>query len=71
MFPVPINACPSLSKPMAYTISWPLVQRKRTFIGYPVFVVARNFSMAMGYTVALVAIAVRKLEGKKIAWDNI
>jgi glycosyltransferase involved in cell wall biosynthesis len=52
-------------------ISWPLVRKKRAYLGYPVFVVTRNFSMALGYTVALVAIAVRKLQGKKIAWDNI
>jgi glycosyltransferase involved in cell wall biosynthesis len=52
-------------------ISWPLVERKRTFLGYPIFVLTRNFSMAMGYSVALVAILVRKIEGKPIAWDNI
>ena len=45
-------------------ISWPVVERKRTFLGYPIFVLTRNFSMAMGYSVALVMILVRKIEGK-------
>jgi glycosyltransferase involved in cell wall biosynthesis len=52
-------------------ISWPLVQRKRTFLGYPIFVLTRNFSMALGYSVALPTILVRKIEGKRIAWDNV
>ena len=29
--------------------AWPVVERKRNFLGYPVFVMTRNFSMAMGY----------------------
>jgi glycosyltransferase involved in cell wall biosynthesis len=53
------------------SISWPLVQKKRTFLGYPFFVVARNFSMAMGYSVGLFMILVRKTEGRKVTWDNI
>jgi hypothetical protein len=52
-------------------IAWPLVERKRNFLGYPVFVMTRNFSMAMGYSVALVMILVRKIEGREIAWNNI
>jgi glycosyltransferase involved in cell wall biosynthesis len=52
-------------------ISWPLVRRKRTFFGYPVFVMTRNFSMAMGYSVALLTIPIRKIQGKEIAWNNL
>ena len=52
-------------------IAWPVVERKRNFLGYPVFVLTRNFSMAMGYSVALVMILVRKIQGKEIAWNNI
>src|ERR1700722_4657914 len=52
-------------------ISWPVVKRKRTFLGYPLFVMTRNFSMAMGYSIALVTILVRKIEGKETAWNNV
>lgn len=52
-------------------ISWKAVERKRSFIGYPLFVLTRNFSMAMGYTVALVAIVLRKVQGRKIAWNSV
>jgi len=52
-------------------VSWNSVERKSDFLGYPIFVVTRNFSMAIGYTVALAAILVRKVDGKPIAWDNI
>jgi glycosyltransferase involved in cell wall biosynthesis len=52
-------------------VSWPFVQRKRVYFGYPVFLMARNLSMAMGYSLALVTILGRKIQGKEIAWDNI
>ena len=52
-------------------ISWPVVKRKRTFLGYPLFVMTRNFSMAMGYSIALVTILIRKIEGKETAWNNV
>ena len=52
-------------------ISWPVVKRKRTFLGYPLFVMTRNFSMATGYSIALVTILVRKIEGKETAWNNV
>jgi glycosyltransferase involved in cell wall biosynthesis len=52
-------------------IAWPVVERKRNFLGYPVFVMTRSFSMAMGYSIALVAILVRKIQGREIAWNNI
>lgn len=52
-------------------IAWPVVERKRNFLGYPIFVMTRNFSMAMGYSIALVTILARKIQGKEIAWNNI
>jgi glycosyltransferase involved in cell wall biosynthesis len=52
-------------------VSWPYVKRKSVFIGYPIFVMTRNFSMAMGYSVALVVILIRKAQGKEIAWNNV
>jgi glycosyltransferase involved in cell wall biosynthesis len=52
-------------------ISWPVVRKKSVFLGYPFFVMTRNFSMAMGYSVALVVILVRKVQGREITWSNI
>lgn len=52
-------------------ISWPLVARKRVYIGYPLFVLVRNFSTALGYSWALVAIAVRRLQGREVSWSNV
>ncbi len=52
-------------------ISWPLVARKRVYIGYPLFVLVRNFSTALGYSWALVSIAVRRLEGKEVSWSSV
>jgi glycosyltransferase involved in cell wall biosynthesis len=52
-------------------ISWPLVARRRVYIGYPLFVLVRNFSTALGYSWALVAIAVRRLEGKEVSWSSV
>jgi GT2 family glycosyltransferase len=53
------------------SIAWPAVEKKRYFIGYPAFVLVRNFSMAMGYSVAIVTILVRKAQGKEIAWETL
>ena len=52
-------------------ISWPLVARKRVYVGYPLFVLVRNFSTALGYSWALIAIAVRRLEGKEVSWSSV
>jgi len=52
-------------------VAWPVVQKKRIFFGYPVFEMTRNFSMAMGYSVALATILVRRIEGREVAWNNI
>ena len=52
-------------------ISWPLVARKRVYLGYPLFVLVRNFSTGLGYSWALVAITVRRLEGKEVSWNSV
>ena len=52
-------------------ITWQTVQKRRYFLGYPLFVATRNFSMALGYSVALVTILVRKIQGRRIAWDSV
>jgi len=52
-------------------ISWPLVSRKRVYLGYPLFVLVRNFSTALGYSWALVAVAVRRLQGREVSWSNV
>jgi glycosyltransferase involved in cell wall biosynthesis len=52
-------------------VSWPVVSKKRVYFGYPVFLMARNFSMAIGYSVAIVSIVSRKIQGKEIAWNNV
>ncbi len=52
-------------------ISWPLVARKRVYIGYPLFVLVRNFSTGLGYSWALVAITVRRLESKEVSWNSV
>jgi len=53
------------------TISWPLVQRKRSFVGYPLFVLVRNFSTAMGYSLAMITIVVMRLQGKEVTWSAL
>ena len=52
-------------------ISWSDVERKRSFLGYPLFVIARNFTMAIGYTIALATVASWKVRGKEISWNNL
>jgi len=52
-------------------ISWSEVDRKSVFMGYPAFVVARNFSMAIGYSVALVKVVERKIQGRELNWSNV
>jgi len=52
-------------------ISWSEVEKKSVFLGYPAFVVARNFSMAVGYSVALVKVLERKVQGKETNWSNV
>ena len=52
-------------------ISWPYIPKKRVYLGYPLFVIVRNFSMALGYSYAFAAILVRKVQGKPISWQNV
>jgi glycosyltransferase involved in cell wall biosynthesis len=52
-------------------ISWSEVDKKSVFLGYPAFVVARNFSMAIGYSVALVKVAERKIQKRETNWSNV
>jgi glycosyltransferase AglI len=52
-------------------VSWPEVERKRAFWGYPLFLMVRNFSMALGYSKALGTIVVRKLRGRETSWNNL
>jgi membrane protein insertase Oxa1/YidC/SpoIIIJ len=52
-------------------VSWPLVQRKRAYVGYPLFIVIRNFATAMGYSIAGLTIAIRRLQGKEVAWNTL
>jgi biofilm PGA synthesis N-glycosyltransferase PgaC len=52
-------------------IAWSSVRRRRYFIGYPLFILVRNFSTAIGYSSAIVTILVRRLQGKRVAWDTL
>jgi len=52
-------------------VSWPLVQRKRAFFGYPVFILVRNFSTGLGYSIALVTVLKRSIQGKATGWENL
>jgi glycosyltransferase AglI len=53
------------------TISWPLVRKKRSYIGYPMFLVIRNFSTAMGYSIAIINILIARVQGKEVAWESL
>ena len=52
-------------------ISWPDVERKRTFLEYPLFILVRNFSTALGYSLAVVTILKRRIQGKEVGWENL
>ena len=52
-------------------ITWSLVSKKRFYLGYPFFVLVRNFSISTGYSFAMLAIIFRKIQGKGIAWDSV
>lgn len=51
--------------------TWSEIQKKRIFLGYPFFTLTRNFTMGAGYSVGLVMILARKVQGKEIRWDNV
>jgi len=52
-------------------ITWSLVSRKRFFIGYPIFLLARNLSTGLGYWTGAFSIAVRKIQGREINWSTV
>jgi glycosyltransferase involved in cell wall biosynthesis len=52
-------------------ISWPLVEKKRSYLGYPIFILVRNFSTGLGYSIALVTILKRRIQGKATGWENL
>jgi glycosyltransferase involved in cell wall biosynthesis len=52
-------------------ITWPVVVKKRAFFGYPLFILVRNFATAMGYSLALVTIFKRRIQGKEIDWGAL
>jgi len=52
-------------------ITWRDVNKKRSYIGYPLFIAARNFSTALGYSIALVRVAAMGEQGKDAAWDSV
>lgn len=52
-------------------ISWSLVDEKKAFLGYPIFVLVRNFSTALGYTAALPVIVSRKIRRKEVSWNTL
>jgi glycosyltransferase involved in cell wall biosynthesis len=52
-------------------VAWPVVQSKRSFLGYPLFILVRNFSTGLGYSIALVTILKRRIQGKSTAWENL
>ena len=52
-------------------VSWPLVIRKRVYFGYPLFVLVRNFTTALGYSWGLISISVKRLEHKEANWSSV
>ena len=52
-------------------IAWPAVERKSVFLKYPVFLVARNFSTALGYSYGVLKFLARKLQGKKVSYKDV
>ena len=53
------------------SISWPAVQNKSSFLEYPLFIFVRNFSTGLGYSIALVTILKRRIQGKATGWENL
>jgi len=52
-------------------ISWALINDKKAFLGYPFFALVRNFSTALGYTIALPAVISGKVRGKELTWKSL
>ena len=53
------------------TISWSHIVDKKAFLGYPFFVLVRNFSTALGYTTALPAVVLAKVRRKELSWESM
>jgi glycosyltransferase involved in cell wall biosynthesis len=53
------------------SITWSVVSRKRFFIGYPIFILARNLSTGLGYWGGLFSMVVRKIQGREINWSTV
>jgi glycosyltransferase involved in cell wall biosynthesis len=51
--------------------SWSLVQRRRSFLGYPLFILVRNFSTGLGYSIAMVTVLKRRVQGQPTSWENL
>jgi glycosyltransferase involved in cell wall biosynthesis len=51
--------------------SWPLVERKRFYFGYPFFLLSRNLATGLGYSVGIAMVLIRKLRGQEISWQNV
>lgn len=52
-------------------LTWPLVAERRFYLVYPLFVMVRNLTMALGYSTALFLMVLRRAQGRKIAWDTV
>jgi glycosyltransferase involved in cell wall biosynthesis len=52
-------------------ISWSSVERKRSFLGYLPFIIVRNFSTAVGYSLGTAMIVARRIQGKEVTWENL
>lgn len=53
------------------TITWSLVEKKRDFLGYPVFIFVRNFVTAAGYSLGLIVILFRRIQGREVDWETL
>lgn len=49
---------------------WHDAKKKRVFISYPIFLVTRNFSTAIGYTFGIFKILIRKMQRKEISYKS-
>lgn len=53
------------------SISWGSVDSKRSYLGYPLFLLVRNFSTSLGYSAAMLTVVPRKLQGKEVGWEQL
>lgn len=64
-------ALPAVASLRMIILAWKTVIRKRIFLWYPIFVLIRNFSLALGYSYGLAAILLKKIQRKPISWQTI